>query len=105
MSKMLLQLFICGENPLHERAVGEIRSICNNLLGGCCQLDIIDISRSPELAERYKILATPALIRVWPAPAHRIVGDFSQTDRVLAELGVDHGLTSQSASPAESCPS
>src|SRR2546430_15882981 len=87
MSKYLLKLYITGQTPRSERAIANLRRICDDELGGQYDMTVIDILERPQLAEDEKIIATPALIKQLPPPLRRIIGDLSDTDKVL--LGLD----------------
>ena len=87
MNKYLLKLFITGQTPRSALAVTNLRRICDEALGTEYQLIIVDVLERPQLAEDEKILATPTLIKVLPPPARRIIGDLSDTKRVM--LGLD----------------
>lgn len=87
MDKYVLKLYVTGKTSRAERAIQNMRKICNDDLGGRYELDIIDVLERPQLAEEEKILATPTLIKQIPPPLRRIIGDLSDRDRVL--LGLD----------------
>jgi circadian clock protein KaiB len=87
MNKFLLKLYITGQTPRSERAITNLRRICDEELGGRYEIVIIDVLERPHLAESDKILATPTLIKMLPPPLRRIIGDLSDTDKVL--LGLD----------------
>lgn len=87
-SKFLLHLYITGQTPRSERAILNLRRICEEILGEQYELLIIDVLEQPHLAEEEKILATPTLIKHLPLPVRRIIGDLSDTDKVIAELGL-----------------
>jgi circadian clock protein KaiB len=87
MSKYLLKLYITGQTARSERAIANLRRICDEELGGQYEMTIIDILERPQLAEDEKIIATPALIKQLPPPLRRIIGDLSDTEKVL--LGLD----------------
>ena len=87
MNKYLLRLYITGQTPKAERAITNLRRICEEELGGQYEMVIIDILERPQLAEDEKIIATPALIKQLPPPLRRIIGDLSDTEKVL--LGLD----------------
>ena len=86
-NKYLLKLFITGHTPSAERAIKNIESICMHELDGEYHLEIINILDNPRLAEDERIIATPTLIKVLPAPLRRVIGDLSNTEKVL--LGLD----------------
>ncbi|MBF0180840.1 MAG: circadian clock protein KaiB [Magnetococcales bacterium] len=85
--KFLLKLYITGHTPRSERAIKNLRRICEEDLGGRYEMRVIDILEQPQLAEDEKILATPTLIKVLPPPLRRIIGDLSDSEKVL--LGLD----------------
>lgn len=87
MNKYLLKLYITGHTPRSERAIANLERICEEELGGQYEMLVIDILERPQLAEDEKILATPMLIKQLPPPLRRIIGDLSDTDRVI--LGLD----------------
>jgi circadian clock protein KaiB len=85
--KILLRLYITGLTPKSERAIANMHRICEEELGGLYELLVIDVLEHPQLAEDEKILATPTLIKELPPPLRRVIGDLSDTERVL--LGLD----------------
>ncbi len=95
MGKYLLKLYITGQTPRSKKAIANMRRICEEELRGQYDLVIIDVLERPQLAEDEKILATPTLIKELPLPLRRIIGDLSNTERVL--LGLD--LMSQTDMP------
>lgn len=82
----LLTLFVAGPTVRSEQAAAALRRICAPLGAGCA-LTIVDVLERPELAEEQKILATPTVVRQWPLPARRVIGDLADIDRVI--LGLD----------------
>ena len=93
MAEYILKLYITGHTPHSDRATADLRHLCNDKLKGQYQLEIINILEHPEHAEHEKILATPMLIKESPAPLCRIVGNFSDKDKVLLHLGVTSSVT------------
>jgi circadian clock protein KaiB len=87
MNQYTLKLYITGNTPRAERAITNLRRICEEDLGGAYEMVIIDVLERPQLAEDEKILATPTLIKHLPPPLRRIIGDLSDTEKVL--LGLD----------------
>ena len=84
--RYVLRLFIAGMTLRSTEAVARIKDLCDAHLGGRYELDIIDIYQQPELAKEYQVLAVPTLIKISPAPARCLVGDFSDVDKVLRSL-------------------
>ena len=84
--KYLLRLYIAGSTPQSNRAVVNIKIICEEHLKGFYELEVIDLYDRPYLAAGEQILAAPTLIKQLPLPLRRIIGDMSDTDRVLVGL-------------------
>ncbi|OGP49699.1 MAG: circadian clock protein KaiB [Deltaproteobacteria bacterium RBG_13_43_22] len=87
MDKFKLRLYVTGKTPKSERAIANLKEICEKELKGLYELQIIDVLEHPQLAEDEKILATPTLIKDLPPPLKRIIGDLSNSEKVL--LGLD----------------
>jgi len=90
----LLKLYVLGKTGKAERAVNNLREICEHQLAGAYELQIIDVLENPQLAEDEKILATPTLIKQLPPPLRRVIGDMSDRDKVLLGLEVHPDTTS-----------
>jgi circadian clock protein KaiB len=86
-ARYLLKLYITGTTPSSTKALVNIRKICEEHLHGRYDLEVIDISQHPTLAEGEQIIAAPTLIKKLPLPLRRFIGDMSQTERIL--LGLD----------------
>jgi circadian clock protein KaiB len=85
--RYVLRLFITGSTIRSARAISNIRKICEDHLEGRYDLEIVDISQHPMLAEGEQIIAAPTLIKQLPLPLRRFIGDMSHTERIL--LGLD----------------
>ena len=86
--KYILRLFVTGILPNSARAVINIRAICEKYLKNRYELEIIDIYQQPDLAITEEIIAVPVLIKKFPLPEQRMIGDLSNIEKVLKELGV-----------------
>ena len=86
-ARYLLQLYITGATSQSARAIANIRKICEEHLEGRYELEVVDISQHPALAQGEQIIAAPTLIKRFPLPLRRFIGDMSQTARIL--LGLD----------------
>jgi len=84
----VLQLFVTGILPNSVRAIGNIKAICEKYLKDRYELEIIDIYQQPDLAIAEDIIAVPVLIKKSPYPQERMVGDMSNTEKVLKGLGI-----------------
>ena len=86
--KYILRLFISGTQPNSSRAVINIKAICEKYLKGRYELEIIDIYQQPDLALSEEIIAIPLLIKRFPLPEERMIGDLSNTEKVLRGLQI-----------------
>lgn len=87
MNKYILKLYITGNSIKSQRAIANLLRICREELNEQYIVEIIDVLEQPDLAEQEKILVTPTLIKQLPPPLQRIIGDMSNTQKVL--LGLD----------------
>ncbi len=94
-ARYVLRLYVTGTTRNSERAIVNIRKICEEHLHGRYDLEIVDISQHPMLAEGEQIIAAPTLIKKLPLPLRRFIGDMSQTERIL--LGLDLRQTTERA--------
>ena len=85
---LMLTLFVAGSGVLSQRAIANVERVCKEDLAADCELEIVDISADPGAAEENRIVAVPTLIKRSPQPAVRLVGDLSQTERLLRALGI-----------------
>jgi circadian clock protein KaiB len=83
-----LRLVVAGRTSRSQRAIENLRKICNEHLGGQVDLEVIDIYQQPELAERYQVIAAPTLVKLLPLPIRRVIGDLSEKERVLRGLEI-----------------
>src|ERR1035438_6628079 len=84
--KYILRLFVTGILPNSIRAVVNVKTICEKYLKGRYELEIIDIYQLPTLVLTEEIIAIPVLIKKFPLPEVRLIGDLSDTERVLKGL-------------------
>ena len=83
-----LRLFVTGTSPVSVRAINNLQIILNNYLKDRYELEIIDVHQQPLLVQSDNVTAVPMLIKKFPAPVRRMVGDMSDTDKVLRGLGL-----------------
>jgi circadian clock protein KaiB len=93
-----LRLYVTGATPRSVRAISNIRKICEEYLEGHYDLEVVDITEHPMLAEGEQIIAAPTLIKKLPLPLRRFIGDMSQTERIL--IGLDLREAAEKASSA-----
>lgn len=82
----LLRLYVTGMTPQSVLAINNLKEICEEHLKGRYSLEIIDLYKNPKLAAGEQIIAAPTLIKKLPLPLRRIIGDMSNTNRVLVGL-------------------
>ena len=83
-----LQLFVAGNSPCSLRAVSNLLRLCNTHLGDDYRLEVIDVHEHPELAKANQIVAVPTLVRSFPTPSRKLVGDLSDEERFCAGLEI-----------------
>ena len=81
-----LRLYVAGKTPKAARAFNNLRKICDEHLAGRYSIEVIDLLENPALGRGDQILALPTLVRKLPPPVKKIIGDLSNTDRVLVGL-------------------
>ena len=85
--KYILRLYIAGLTPRSQKAISNIKKICEDHLKERYDLEVIDVYQHPVLAKGEQIIAAPTLIKKLPLPLRRFIGDLSDTERIL--LGLD----------------
>ncbi|MBF0130032.1 MAG: circadian clock protein KaiB [Alphaproteobacteria bacterium] len=95
MTEYVLKLYVTGKTPRSERAISNLQRICEEELSRQYEMMVIDVLERPQLAEDEKIIATPTLIKELPPPLRRIIGDLSDTEKVLLGLDLTHGRSNR----------
>ena len=88
MNKYLLRLYITGNSVRSQQAIANVCRICQEELSDQYSVEIIDVLEQPQMAEEEKIMVTPTLIKQLPPPLQRIIGDMSNTQKVLFGLDI-----------------
>lgn len=83
-----LRLYVAGQTQKSLAAIANLHKICDEHLKGRYRIDVIDLIKQPQLAAGDQILAVPTLVRNLPPPLRRIIGDLSNTERVLVGLDI-----------------
>lgn len=83
-----LRLFVTGSTPKSLEAIAHVKAMCEAELAGRYTLQVIDVHQEPHLAEQDQIIALPTLLKALPHPLRKMLGSFSQKEKVLAVLGV-----------------
>ena len=86
LGKYVLRLFVAGATARSLQAVLRVRELCAVELKGRCQLEVIDIYQQPALARENQIVATPTLIKEFPKPVRRLIGNLANLTGLFAEL-------------------
>lgn len=81
-----LRLYVAGETPRSVRAFANLKTFCEEHLEGEYSIEVIDLLKNPQLAEGDQILAVPTLVRRLPPPMKRMIGDLSNTEKMLVGL-------------------
>ncbi len=84
--KCVLRLYVAGSTPQSSRAIANIKTICETNLKNHYALTVVDLYEHRERAQEDQVRVAPTLIRLSPLPLRRLIGDLSQTERVLAAL-------------------
>jgi circadian clock protein KaiB len=87
-SEYLLRLYVAGQTPKSLQAFATLKQICETHLAGRYQIEVIDLVKNPALARGDQILALPTVVRQLPPPVKKLIGDFSDTERVLVGLDI-----------------
>ena len=83
-----LRLYVAGQTPKSITAFANLKKICEEHLKGKYTIEVIDLCKNPQLAAGDQILAIPTLVRKLPQPIRKIIGDLSNTERVLVGLDI-----------------
>lgn len=82
------KLYVAGHTPRSVAAIANLKTLCEEYMPERYKIEIIDLIERPELARADQVVAIPTLVRKLPGPIRRIIGDLSNTDRVLVGLQV-----------------
>jgi len=85
--KWILRLYVAGKTPKSLTAFENLKKICEERLKNKYTIEVIDLLENPQLGREHQILAIPTLVRKLPVPVRKIIGDLSNTERVL--IGLD----------------
>jgi circadian clock protein KaiB len=86
-----LKLYVAGQSAKSLTAFANLKKICEEHLEGKYRIEVIDLLQNPQLAKGDQILAVPTLVRKLPVPIRKIIGDLSNTERVLVGLDLRPG--------------
>jgi circadian clock protein KaiB len=83
-----LRLYVAGQTPKSLTAIANLKGICESHLAGRYTIEVVDLLLNPQLAAGDQILAVPTLVRRLPPPIKRVIGNLSDTERVLVGLDI-----------------
>ncbi len=87
--RYILRLYVAGQTPRCMLAFANLQKICEEHLEGRYEIELVDLLENPRLAAGDQILAIPTLVRRLPPPVRKIIGDLSNTERVLVGLAIE----------------
>ena len=88
MVRFRFTLYVAGDTARSQQAYADLRRICEERLRGDFDISLVDVTADPDAAEAARILTTPTVVKVEPAPPRRITGDLSDSEKVLTGLGL-----------------
>ena len=86
--KVKLRLYVAGQTPRSIAAISNLKKICSDYPEAPYEIEVIDLLKNPALARDHQILAIPTLVRSLPVPVRKIIGDLSDTERVVVGLDI-----------------
>lgn len=86
LEKYVFRLYVANNTPKSVRAIQQIRKICDERLPGRYELEVIDIYEQPEMMEEDQVFAIPTLIKKLPPPLQRLIGDMTNTEKLIVCL-------------------
>jgi len=81
-----LRLYVAGDSPRSRAALANLQRLCEAHIKGRYNIEVIDLAKDPKLAKAHQIVAIPTLIRKFPEPIKRVIGDLSDADKALLSL-------------------
>jgi len=87
-AKYAFRLYITGATPRSTKAIQNLKDLCEKHLQGCYEVEVVDIYQHPDLAKGQQIIAAPTLVKHFPLPLRKFIGDLSDTERILIEIKV-----------------
>ena len=87
----VLRLYVAGQTPKSLTAFANLKKVCEEHLQGKYQIEVIDLSENPQRARTDNIVVLPTLVRKLPPPLRRIIGDLSDSERVLVGMEIEPG--------------
>jgi len=92
MNPRKLILYVAGQTPKSLAAIANLERICAEHLPGQYEVEVVDLRQNPKLAREHSIVAIPTLVRELPVPIRKLIGDLSDTHKVLVNLSISDGV-------------
>jgi circadian clock protein KaiB len=92
MAPRKLILYVAGQTPKSLAAIANLEQICSEHLPGQYEVEVIDLRQNPRLAREHSIVAIPTLVRELPVPLRKLIGDLSDTHKVLVNLSISDSV-------------
>jgi circadian clock protein KaiB len=86
--KYAFRLYVPGVTPCSTRAIQNLKELCEKYLEGQYEVEVVDIYQQPDLAKGQQIIAAPTLVKHFPLPLKKFIGDLSNAERILVEIKV-----------------
>jgi circadian clock protein KaiB len=83
------RLYVTGATPRSVKAIQNLKTLCEEHLAGRYELEVVDIYQQPALAQGQQIIAAPTLVKQFPLPLQRFIGDLSNAERILVQISHD----------------
>jgi circadian clock protein KaiB len=96
-----LRLYVAGQTPRSLAAIANLKKICTGNFEEDYLIEVVDLIKNPALARDHQILAIPTLVRSLPVPICKIIGDLSDTERVVVGLDIRKGKAKKPAARAQ----
>lgn len=87
---MMLRLYVAGQTPKSIAALSNLKRVCDECLPGKYSIEVIDLTKNPQLARGDQILAVPTVVRRLPPPIRKLIGDLSNRDKLLIGLDIQN---------------
>ncbi|WP_061290995.1 circadian clock KaiB family protein [Herbidospora cretacea] len=88
MANYSFRMYVAGHTRRSQAAEENLRALCDFYLPGCHEIEVVDATEQPDLAEEERVLATPIVIRTSPLPGYRVIGDLSDRAKAAFLLGI-----------------
>lgn len=95
--RYVLRLYVTGQTPRSQRAIANLRALCDTALADRYELTVIDLLDHPDAAQQEHVVAAPTLVKAYPPPLRRLIGDLTDRERLLVVLDLEERSTDDRA--------